>query len=148
MILKKRILRKDERGLSAAIEEMIILALALLIITSAGALWLNTAKPQDIVKLEIIGSNRKIAIYDIAGILDCRNTRILLQDENFTIIEEFKYNQTASKFIGEIKGWTSNTTPAFLNPGDCIILNVDTGEYLVTISNPAGVIAQCTIIVR
>jgi len=137
----------NEKGLTTAFSEILLLALSIVIVSSAGLFWLNLAIPSEKVKLEIVGSNGTIGIYDVAGVLDCRKVKIILQDrENLTIVEIFKFSEEKRKFVGSPHGWKSvGDVPTFLNPGDCIVLRVDPGDYLITIADQKGILAQSLV---
>ena len=138
---------RGEKGLTTAFSEILLLALSIVIVSSAGLFWLNLAIPSEKVKLEIVGSNGKIGIYDVAGVLDCRRVRIILQDrENLTIVEVFKFSEEKRKFVGSPHGWGSEEdVPTFLNPGDCVVLEVDSGDYLITIADQRGILSQSVV---
>lgn len=139
----------NEKGLTTAFSEILLLALSIVIVSSAGLFWLNLATPSEKVKLGIVGSNGKIGIYDIAGVLDCRKVRIILQDrDNLTIVEVFKFSEEKRRFVGSLRGWESEEgVPTFLNPGDCIVLNVNVSSkgYLITIADQKGILAQSLV---
>jgi len=131
-----------EKGISTAAGELLLLAMSIVVVSSAGLLWLHFALPSQKVKLEIVGGDRSIGIYDVGGTLDCRRVKILFQDhENLMIIEKFEFN--GSQFVGSLKGWKSNPVQTFLNPGECVIFSeIDPGIYLITISDDRGILAQ------
>ena len=35
--------------------------------------------------------------------------------------------------------------PTFLNPGDCVVLEVDSGDYLITIADQRGILSQSVV---
>ena len=134
----------DRKGLSEALSELLILAVAIVVLSALAYFWTNLALPSAKVQLEVKECAGKIVIYDIAGQLDCRDVRIILQNEsNYNLVEVFKFRNGI--FVGELQGWTSNKINSFLNPGDSVILNVTPGDYIILIADSKQMLAQATV---
>ena len=137
----------DKRGVSSVLTELMMLAVSLAVLSAVAYFWLNVALPAEKVELAVKADSGRIIIYDMAGVMDCRKVRIVLQNQtSYQVVEVFRYNN--SRFVGVINGWQGSYAPPNLNPGDCIILNATPGKYVITIANDRAVLAQCVIIVR
>ena len=110
----------DRKGLSEALSELLILAVAIVVLSALAYFWTNLALPSAKIQLEIRGCAGKIVIYDIAGQLDCRDVRIILQNaSSYNLVEVFEFRN--GFFMGRLQVWKSNKiNNSFLNPGDFI----------------------------
>jgi len=134
----------NRRGLSEALSELLILAITIVVLSALAYFWTNLALPSAKIQLEIKGCVGKIMIYDVAGQLDCRDVRIILQNaNNYNLVEVFEFRNGI--FTGKMQGWRSNRINSFLNPGDFIILNATSGDYIVSIANSKQMLAQATV---
>lgn len=134
----------DRKGLSETLSELLILAVTIVVISALAYFWTNLALPSAKVQLEVKGCAGKIVIYDIAGQLDCRDVRIILQNaSNYNLVEVFEFRNGV--FMGKLQGWTSNKINSFLNPGDSVILNVTPGDYVILIADSKQMLTQATV---
>ncbi len=134
----------NRKGLSEALSELLILAVAIVVLSALAYFWTNLALPSAKVQLEVKGCAGRIVIYDVAGQLDCRDVRIILQNaSNYNLVEVFEFRNGI--FVGRLQGWTSNKVNSFLNPGDFITLNTTPGDYVILIANSKQTLAQATI---
>ncbi len=106
--------------MSEALSELLILAVAIVVLSALAYFWTNLALPSAKIQLEIRGCAGKIVIYDIAGQLDCRDVRIILQNaSSYNLVEVFEFRN--GFFMGRLQVWKSNKiNNSFLNPGDFI----------------------------
>ena len=111
----------DRRGLSEALSELLILAVAIVVLSALAYFWTNLVLPSAKVQLEVKGCAGKIVIYDVAGHLEM------------------------GVFVGKLQGWTSNKINSFLNPGDFITLNATPGDYVILIANSKQTLTQATV---
>ncbi len=137
----------DNKGLSSALTELMMFTISMVVLSAVAYFWLNIALPAEKVELAIKSDSGRIIIYDMAGILDCRKVRIVLQNQtDYHVVEVFRYDN--GRFVGTINGWHGGYVSPNLNPGDSIILNATAGRYIVTVANDRAVLAQCLVVVR